>query len=156
MASRGGVYVAVGRPDALGSPVWKFWVHRDEMYATARETGKFYKLSLHSSGIYRLAYISNGERAAREANLDTDPRLLARWSKPPSFKPGWTQCFDLLLPATTVQHRFSLDSTQEAPKGAIRWLPYASEGQFWQLTWLLADSTQSVADVLGQARWRGV
>jgi|SRR4051794_12914373 hypothetical protein len=150
MASRGAVYVAVGRPDALGSPVWKFWVHRDEMYAAAREEGKLYKLSCHSSGIYRLAYISTREGTAREANPHADPRLLARWSKPPPFRPGWTQCFDLLLPATTIQNRFGLDSTREAPKGEIRWIPHAPEGQFWQLTWLLADSRQSVADVLAE------
>jgi hypothetical protein len=58
MTSKTANRVGVGTPSAVQASIWRFWNEAEELYVVGRESRMALKLSLHSSGISRLAYIS--------------------------------------------------------------------------------------------------
>lgn len=132
------IRVAVGRDDLLQSSIWRFWINGNEIYVAAREAAQFIKLSLHSSGKWRLAHVSTKD-INDPLSTDKDPRVIARWQRPKEFQPGWTQCLNVLVPAVSIKHYFSIKSVGD-PKGDLELLDGLSRGYKVQLTVLLAES----------------
>jgi hypothetical protein len=100
------IRLAVGTPIAMQSSVWRVWNDREELYAVTLESRMCYKLSLHSSGITRLAYLA--ERDIHDPLInDSDPRVIYRWRQPNSFNDGWIRRLDILIPAVPVSKCFS-------------------------------------------------
>lgn len=141
------IRVAVGTAEALESSIWRFWVHQSEIYVAARELVRFLKLSIHSSGTWRLAYVSESD-INDPLNRDDDPRVVMRWTRPSAFRPGWTQCAEILIPAIPVEDRFSLHPDLQ-PRDPVTWLPGSSTGHKRHLTLVLAaDDSLQIEDVL--------
>jgi hypothetical protein len=143
MTHKTAIRVAVGTPKTIQSSIWRFWNDAEELYVVARESRMVYKISLHSSGIARLAYLK--ERDIRDPLIvDNDPRVIYRW-RPGTFIDGWMRRLDIVVPAVPVTKYFSLAATGE-PKGAIQWLETLSRGDRYQLTLLVADSPSRTPD----------
>lgn len=134
----------VGSADAVHSSTWKIWVHNDEIYLAARHFGRFMKVSLHSTGDWRVAWIQESQIEDRQ--LPPGSRVLCQWRRPNEFTPGWTQCLHIMVPFCTVQHRFKLHDTGTE----IVWAAPPRPGEKVMFTVLL-----STAQVLEEA-WKMV
>ncbi len=65
--------------------LWRVWVHGDEIYLAPRGMAQLVNLSLHSSGIWRWAWVKD---SVLDEELEGD-RAHERWLKPGPFIPGW-------------------------------------------------------------------
>lgn len=74
---------AVGTPDYPLSWTWRLWVHGDDIYLGAREGLRAFKVSLHRSGVWRVALVNRLEK-----DTSTD-RVIVKWQRPPELVPGW-------------------------------------------------------------------
>lgn len=129
---------AVGTPHAMQSSVWRVWNNGEELYAIATESRMIHKLSLHSSGITRLAYLA--ERDIHDPLInDSDPRVIYRWRQTDSFNDGWIRRLDILIPAVPISKCFSLGGMGDP--NDIHWLETVSGGDKCQITLLVADSS---------------
>ncbi len=63
----------VGNKDKISSLVWKMWINNEDVYLLARQMGSSWKISLHKSGVCRIAF-------KQELEKDKD-RLILKWSK---------------------------------------------------------------------------
>lgn len=130
------IRVAVGDPTHLSSSIWRYWNERDEIYAANIGGRSTAKLSLHSSGIWRLALL---KQPTRSLGLDADPRVLHRWTRPAEFKHGWTQCSDLIIPIVDIKHRFG-EVDLAAHQKRITWITPPPPANKVTLTLLLVTS----------------
>ena len=104
-----------------------------------------YKLSLHASGIWRLAFLSSAQLAAR-IGTDSDPRVIRRWKQPEQLGEGWTLCFVLTVPMVEIKERFGVDSMWFGVSSKVRWLEALPRGHKYTIALFLAES----ADYLPQ------
>ena len=77
--------VGLGSTEGQYSMLWRVWVHGDEIYLAPRGMAQLVKLSLHSSGIWRWAWVKD---SVLDEELEGD-RTHERWLKPGPFIPGW-------------------------------------------------------------------
>lgn len=138
MTDNSPVRIAVGTPNGMQSSIWRFWNDGEEVYVIARESRAAYKISLHSSGLSRFAYLS-GRDIHDPQITDGDPRVLWRSRRPDTFLDGWMRRLDIVVPAVPVAKYFSQQGAHQ-PKGEIQWLETLSRGNRYQITLLLADS----------------
>jgi hypothetical protein len=82
---------AVGSPETVESWIWRLWIHRDEVYLGARDALRAFKVSLHQSGIWRIAFVADLERS------DKSDRVITKWKRPGEFAPGWTPSVGVLI-----------------------------------------------------------
>jgi hypothetical protein len=101
------IYFAVGSPDELHSAIWKAWTQGDEFYATALDVmGPVMKLSVHRSGICRLASTDSAPDDLDWDQEENNPRLLRRWTIPGVDDPDdGVLCFSLLVPTVYIPDR---------------------------------------------------
>jgi hypothetical protein len=93
---------AVGSPDEYRSAIWRLWVQGNDVYLAARVLTGFIKISLHRSGIWRLAWTDqSGIRTQGSSD-----RVEARWQRPQEFRQGWTQGPAVIVPNSGIQRPF--------------------------------------------------
>ncbi|MFZ5844846.1 MAG: hypothetical protein ACOY0S_00045 [Patescibacteria group bacterium] len=83
---------AVGSPENCKSWVWRMWVNGDDVYLGARNALRAFKVSLHKSDIWRIAFVEELKRD----NPQVD-RVILRWKRPGEFAPGWTPAIGILV-----------------------------------------------------------
>ena len=113
--------LVIGEPDRQ-SGIWRIWANKptSDVYIGIRSILGYQKWSLHESGIWRFAWVS--EARANEFTGSTD-RLMDRWQQPPELGAGWTKGFSI-----RVRHQDLVDTPGEvAPAGTVR-LPAPPEG----------------------------
>lgn len=99
MAERKEVRFGLGSAEGQYSMVWRVWVQGNEIYMTSRVVGRWMRLSLHSSGIWRWAFIE-GSATAREMKGD---RAQRKWLQPSPFIPGWVAGPSVMFPWAPVE-----------------------------------------------------
>ena len=112
---------AVGTSDYPLSFTWRLWVHGDEIYVGTSEGAHFYKVSLHSSGIWRVAYVHR-----LDTDNDSTDRVLVKWRRPPELFPGWIPSVVIhvssiaparpIIPMKTDDHRITWISAPSVGK----------------------------------------
>ena len=77
---------------------------KNDIYLACREIGSIIKVSLHQSGIWRLAYEENffEDNFGKIDEIDKD-RAIEKWSKPPEIAPGVTLAFRVVVPWNSVR-----------------------------------------------------
>ncbi len=121
MSKKAAIRIAIGSPEAMQSSVWRFWSNKNEVYVAARDIAGFQKISFHSSGIWRLAYVSEKE-ISDPLITDSDPRVIHRWKRPQEFIKGWTQCLDIVVyPGPDGKKLFNIDN-KDRNTGKIIWI----------------------------------
>lgn len=77
---------AVGTPDGISSNSWRVWVRGEDIYVSCRDNFKELKISLHASGVWRVAFTEqafssnpdlfsvNGDRVLQRYNPDLTER----------------------------------------------------------------------------------
>lgn len=141
---------AVGRPEGLRSSTWTVLGHvRDgDVYIGSRSNMRETKLSLHRSGIWRLAYT---EESGRSATLDGD-RVLTRYEPPAEVVKGWRRGATIVIPHSSLRHAFP----EKSPKrgAAISWWATPGVGRAMRFDILLRlddDADQlTVNDMAGE------
>jgi hypothetical protein len=88
-------FAVVDGPLALSS-VWVVWRNKRDVYVAIRTIAFKFKTSLHESGQFRHAYVSDAE-AERFQRKGCD-RAIAKWRRPPEQVPGGTLVFQVLIP----------------------------------------------------------
>jgi hypothetical protein len=131
--------VVVGAPNALHSSVWRYWKNHDDLYVAQMGGRHVYKLSLHASGIWRLAFLSSAQLGAT-IGTDTDPRVIRRWRRPEQLGEGWTLCFVLTVPMVEIRERFDVSSLWGGVSAKVRWLEALPRGQKYTIALFLAES----------------
>lgn len=94
------ILFAVGSPENIQSWVWRMWVQGDDVYLGARNALNVFKISLHKSNIWRMAFV---EDLKRDNKSD---RLIKRWNKPGEFTPGWTPSIGILVSSIDAKRPF--------------------------------------------------
>lgn len=122
------IYFCVGARQGVHSAVWKVWVQGDEFYAAqVGLMAAYVKLSVHRSGICRLANVST--EIDIDWDRDSDPRVMQRWTIDEVGQTPWCECFSLMVPTIVVPQRFSTDRITSARQaGRIVWVEPAPVG----------------------------
>lgn len=89
----------LGTAQGQYSTVWRVWVQGDEIYMTSRMFGRWMRLSLHSSGIWRWAFVESSA-TARQMKGD---RAQRKWLRPSEFIPGWVAGPSVMFPFAPVK-----------------------------------------------------
>lgn len=123
-----GMRLAVGSPDRRSS-TWRAGANRNDVYITAAGLGQSVKFSLHESGIWRLAFVTE-ELALNEGALglpefNNDPRVLDRWEEPAGNN-GWMQALTVWVPHDSVT---PLKGAGTSAKKPVTWLRMPAEGE---------------------------
>jgi hypothetical protein len=125
---------AAGSPSVYHSAIWRLWVQGDDVYLGARGVLHLLKLSMHKSGIWRLAWTQ--ESGIRRPHLSD--RVEERWLRPPEFCPGWVKGPVLIVPDTDRRSRFAHLAAND-PK--IYWTPPPRRGHKVEFTVLFAAAS---------------
>jgi len=97
------------------------WVHRNEVYIGARDALTVFKVSLHNSGIWRIAFVAELERE----DADSD-RVIVRWRRPSEFVAGWTSSIGILVSSIQSQQPFESLPINDA---RVQWFAPPKNGQ---------------------------
>ncbi len=99
--------------------------------------GSLIKLSMHRSGIWRLAWTAPSGICAQGSS----DRVEERWQRPPEFRAGWTQGPSVIVPNTGVERPFS--HVTGAERIPIVWSPTPKPGNKLHFTLLFASADAS-------------
>lgn len=111
---------AVGDPNNVQSHIWRIWVQGNDVYLGTRDSLNIMKVSLHASGIWRLAYVESFDK--RDRNSD---RVIIRWTK----KEGpidWFQSINIITTPSTSKNLFN---PQKESLDSIQWIPSCGVGR---------------------------
>jgi hypothetical protein len=125
---------AVGTPEEYRSAIWRLWVQGDDVYLATRTMTQFIKLSLHRSGIWRLAWTEESSMKAQGSYN----RVEQRWQRPAEFRLGWTQGPAVIVPNSGIWKPFQRALDQE--KIPVHWSSIPQPGQKYHFTVLFARS----------------
>lgn len=112
---------AVGTPENPQSWVWRLWVQGDDAYLGAKNALQAFKVSLHRSGIWRIAFVKELKRKD-----DATDRVIVRWEKPKEFAPGWTPSIGVLVSSIKPHRPFNKVKIED---GRIIWFPEPADGK---------------------------
>jgi hypothetical protein len=104
---------AVGSPKNIQSWVWRMWVQGDDVYLGARDALQAFKVSLHKSGVWRIAFVKELEREDQVSD-----RVIIKWKTPGEFAPGWTPSIAVLISSIRPEKSFDADKIDDPQ---IRW-----------------------------------
>jgi len=98
------VRLAVGAPDGLQSAVWLVFTRRgkSDIYVANRHVAGLLKVSLHESGVWRLAFTREFAATLPSSSPGSDERVQERWSRPNPRKPGWTHAMSIVVPVADL------------------------------------------------------
>lgn len=112
---------AVGTPDNPQSWIWRLWVQGDEIYLGAKNALQAFKVSLHKSGIWRIAFVKELKRED-----EVTDRVIVRWKRPDEFTPGWTPSIAVLVSSIKPSRPFNKVKMEDE---RIVWFSQPIEGK---------------------------
>jgi hypothetical protein len=128
---------AVGTPDNSQSWIWRLWVQGDEVYFGAKNAFQAFKVSLHKSGIWRIAFVKELKRED-----EVNDRVIIKWNKPEEFAPGWTPSVAVVVSSIKPERPFSKIKIEDK---RILWVPEPENGK--RLVFKLLFSTPEMSDI---------
>ena len=130
----GSIRWAIGMRDGAKSQSWSVFGnpnHADVYIGPRSQTGAI-KLSLHKSGIWRMAWTSEGARAIQLPAGQN--RRLTEWKRTPELVPGWRHAVSVHMT------RASLVANLDEPRlGRVAFFPPPDEGEMVRFMLLLAE-----------------
>lgn len=96
--------LAVGTRDGPQSAVWEVFTggKKSDVYVANRHVASQLKVSLHESGVWRLAYTAEYAATLKARGEGSEDRLQARWQRPPEARPGWTHAISVVVPVAEL------------------------------------------------------
>ncbi len=130
---------AVGSPEDIQSWVWRMWVKGDDVYLGARDALTTFKVSLHKSNIWRIAFVKDLELEDKESD-----RVIMKWKRPGEFAPGWTPSIGILISSIKPQYSFEKQKIDDA---RIHWFTPPAQGKKLIFKVLFSKSNLSEIDL---------
>jgi hypothetical protein len=133
------VRFAVGEPAAPQSQPWRLWVQGDEIYLGATDVLRAVKVSLHKSGVWRIAEVAELKR--------DDPakdRVIARWQRPAPLQSGLTPAIAVTVSPRPASKPFSYHPQTNSE---TEWLAPPALGYRIQFLVVAANSDASIGDL---------
>jgi hypothetical protein len=96
MAKDPALRIAVVDDDRLLSSVWRVWSNGDDVYVAVRSVAGEFKTSLHASGKFRHAFVTDAA-SARLRGPDKD-RATSKWTRQAEQVPGGTLLMQIIIP----------------------------------------------------------
>lgn len=78
------------------------WVQGNDVYLGARDALQAFKVSLHESGTWRIAFVKELEREDQGSD-----RVIVKWKSPGEFAPGWIPSIGILISSVKPAKPFS-------------------------------------------------
>lgn len=99
------------------SGVWNIWANKStsDVYLAARENATVQKFSLHQSGDWRFAWISEDVAEA----YGQDNRVIDRWTRPAADEVGWIKAVQIRVRPQDVVAM----PDDKTPAAKVHWLP---------------------------------
>jgi len=129
-----GVRFAVGAPDGPRGAVWRLWIKQSGVYLGVRNVTGEIKVSLHTSGKWRLAFTEQHQNSAHSLIPPDVDRAHEKWERPAEFAPGWVRAFLISVPASEL----GTPATPQPKPNEIIWVAPPPEGYATHFTVLLA------------------
>lgn len=139
------VRFGVGSPDGQYSMLWRAWVQGDEIYLAPRSMANLIKMSLHSSGIWRWAFVG-GSVIDKEVEGD---RAQGKWLKPSPFFPGWVAGPSVMFPSSPVE---GWEGDPVETEKAVSWLDPPREGEKVTVSLMIGEPGVIVVRDLSQEK----
>jgi hypothetical protein len=115
ISRRPSLKVAIGSPDDPRSSVWRLSVHGDEVYFGTRDGMGYFKVSLHKTGDWRIAF----KRPLDPKGKNTD-RVILKWQRPDEYQPRSTACFTVIVSPILPRRPFK---SRQVTNPQVKWLP---------------------------------
>jgi hypothetical protein len=115
------------------------WAHGDDVYLGTRTTLFAFKVSLHKSGIWRVAFVAELEQADSEAD-----RAVFKWQRPGEYAPGWTPSIGILVSPLEAERPLKKAKVDDQ---RIQWHPPAVHGSKLLFKVLFSDPSYSEDDL---------
>lgn len=132
---------AVGTPHGVSSDSWKVWVRGDDAYFACRDQLKEIKISLHASGVWRLALTESAVTKRPDLLAKGADRLLQRWNPAPGADVA--TAFQLVVPPASL-HRTSATRVGW-PQSVVFLEPESAKGEFASVYAIVARTQEEVA-----------
>jgi len=132
------ILFAVGSSENIQSWVWRMWVQGDDVYLGARNALRAFKVSLHRSNIWRIAFVKDLKRD------DISDRLIQRWTRPGEFTPGWTPSIGILVSSIDAKRPFKKIKVEDS---RFQWFSPPSNGNKLLFKVLISKPDLSEADL---------
>ena len=110
------VRIAVGIPTGRRSTVWKFCVHKSEVYILSRMFGSDAKVSLHSSG--ECQWSATGSWVKKVPGRRNTERHITRWVMPRPTGTTAVHVFQVRIPETELREIHNGEDLS-----TVEWLP---------------------------------
>ena len=72
------IRIAVGTPDGVSSNSWRIWVQGMDIYVSCRDNFQEFKVSLHASGIWRVAFTEHALKSRSDLLKPDSDRVISR------------------------------------------------------------------------------
>ena len=135
----------VGDPDDLRASTWRCWIAgrgKDDIYLAPRPIAGSFKVSLHESGDWRVAFTTEfKEKMKRQGRwAEGDHRSVARWRKPEQLAPGVVLAFRVIVPASAV----SIPAEPRLLPGDLVWIRPPHENMAAEISLVLTGKDTRV------------
>jgi hypothetical protein len=140
---------AVGSADGPRSTLWHVWRTKNEVYVVSSNMGAVEKLSFHSSGICRKAFV-----AERPKPDGMDDRAIHKWRRPaapPEGAQSGTCVLEVIIPTNYLSTSF-----EETGGEPHFWIPPAPSGMSTLLEMYFTREKETVLRWLGEPTGRVV
>jgi len=118
--TKGDVRFVVGHPDGVTSNSWKMWATpAGDVYLACRDNFTEVKVSLHTSGKWRMGFTSEALKKRPELAPNNQNRAWEVWDEPPPTLPNTVTAFRLLFLASELVVRPEQRTTKVWKKPAV-------------------------------------
>lgn len=88
------------------SSVWRVWTDKGDVYLAVRALVRYMKVSLHQSGVFRIAFTNEYDKTMRVKGMDPFvDRAFMKWHKIPIHGKQLMQALDIHFPLTALSLR---------------------------------------------------
>jgi hypothetical protein len=136
MSTKREVRIAVGSPSGRRSTVWKFFVHKNDIYILSRMFGSDAKVSLHSTGDCQ--WSATGAWVTKAPGRRNAERHFAKWFMPRPSGTTALHVFQVRIPETELR----ISAVPERLH-AVKWLPIPSKGHSVSLECYITPASQN-------------
>jgi hypothetical protein len=111
----------VSAADGRCSDVWRVWNIKNDVYLAPRSKGGEFKISLHQSGVWRLAFTGEYTNLMRKLGTWTSDRKVESLNRPPEHAKGFTRAIRLYFPDSELR------VPPQQPSGPVARIPGPSK-----------------------------
>jgi len=130
---RNTIRFAVGSPTTAGSWLWRLWVNKNDVYLGTRDKLQAFKVSLHASDVWRIAFVEGLARPDQKSD-----RVIVKWRRPSELAPGLTIAIGVLISSIEPVRPMNRPAIHDS---RIKWLwPPSATKKLFCSVWLSKPS----------------